>query len=159
MAEIRISTAGIKLYYGVEATAGTRPTAAADYTEIPEIVSIPALNETPNTLDATPLSQTINHVYIDALNDPGGAISLTANFSQTILTLWNDTICGAYETGIASNKNMWFCAVIPGFTQAFYMQGKPTPIGLPSAEVDSVLRCTLPVIPTGDMDWYAKPST
>lgn len=161
MAEIRISTAGIKLYYAVETSAGTMPTTMSSYTEIPEIVSIPAINETPNTLDATPLSETINHVYIDALNDNGGALTLTANFSQDLLTAWNTTIIGAYTTGQSSSpaKNMWFCAIIPGFTQAFFMQGKPTPIGLPAAEVDTVMQCTLPIIPTGDMKWAAKPTT
>ena len=158
MADIRLSTAGIKVYYAVEASTGVRPAAMSAYTEIPEIVSIPAINESPTTLDATPLSQTVNHVYIDGLNDPGGAIALTANFSQTLLTSWNTTIIGAYETGIASNLNMWFCIVIPDYTDAFYMQGKPTPIGMPSAEVDSVFQCTLNIIPTGDMDWYVKPT-
>lgn len=155
MAEIRLSTAGIKLYY---ATDSARPTAMSAYTEVPEIVSIPAVNETPNTLDATSLNETVNHVYIDGLNDSGGAISITANFSDTLLTAWNTTVIGAYNTAVAANKSMWFCVVIPGFTKAFYMEGKPAPIGMPSAEVDSVLQCTLPIIPTGDMDWYAAPT-
>ena len=158
MAELRMSTAGIKLLYAVEGSAGVRPTAASAYTEIKEPVTIPAINETPNTIDATSLNETINHVYVGGLNDSGGAISITANFSQELLTQWNTTIIGAYETGIASGKNMWFCVLIPDFTQAFYMEGKPAPIGLPSAEVDSVLQCSLPIIPTGDMDWYAAPT-
>lgn len=158
MAELRMSTAGIQLWYGVETVAGTRPTAASAYTEIKEPVSIPAINETPNTIDATSLNETINHVYVDGLFDSGGAISLTANFSQTLLSQWNTTIIGAYETAAASGLAMWFCVTIPNFTQAFYMEGKPAPIGMPSAEVDGVLQCTLPIVPTGDMDWYAAPT-
>ena len=159
MAEIRISTAGIKFYYGVETAVGAgRPTAMSAYTEIPEVVSIPAINETPNTLDATPLSETKNHIYIDALNDSGGAIGLTANMSDTLLTLWNTTIIDAYDTAVAAGKKFYFCAVIPNMTKAFYIEGKPTPIGMPSTEVDSVYQCTLPIMPTGSMDWAAAPT-
>lgn len=160
MAEIRISTAGTQLFYAVEATAGVRPTAASAYTEVKEPVSIPAVNETPNTLDATSLNAVRNHVYIPALSDSGGAIGITANMSQPLLDQWNKTIVPAYEAGQESNpaKNMWFCVVIPGMTDAFYMQAEPTLIGLPSMEVDSVFQCTLPLVPTGDMDWYAAPT-
>ena len=160
MAEIRISTAGIKFYYAVETTAGTRPTAMSAYTEIPEIVSIPAINETPNTLDCTPLSETKNHLYIDALSDSGGAIGLTANLSDSLMTLWNDTIINAYNSAQASSpaKSMWFVAVVPGMTKAFYINGKPTPIGMPNTEVDSVYQCTLPIMPMGSMDWDTAPT-
>jgi len=160
MAELRISTAGIKFYYATETTAGTRPTAMSAYTEIPEIVSIPAINETPNTLDCTPLSEEKSHLYIPALSDVGGAIALTANLSDSLMTLWNDTIINAYNTAQASNppKAMWFVAVVPGMSKAFYINGKPCPIGMPSTEVDSVYQCTLPITPAGDMDWYAAPT-
>lgn len=154
MAEIRISTAGIRLWYAVETTAGARPTTASAYTEVREPVSIPAINETPNTIDATSLNETRNHVYVDGLNDSGGAVSITANFSQVLLDQWNDEIIAAYEAGIASGKNMWFAITIPNFTKAFYMEAKPAKIGLPSAEVDSAFQSSLPIIPTGDMDWY-----
>lgn len=158
MAEIRLSTAGIKFYYAVEDTAGTRPTTMSSYTEIPEVTEMPEVSSTPETYDATPLSQTKNRVYVDGLIDPGGALSFSANFSQTELTLWNTTIVGAYNTAAASGKAMWFCAVIPGFDDAFYMQGKPSKLGLPNITVGSVLTTTLPITPTGDMDWYAKPT-
>ena len=159
MAEIRISTAGIKFYYGVESAVGAgKPTAMSAYTEIPEIVSIPAINETPNTLDCTPLSESKNHIYIDALNDSGGAIGLTANLSDSLMTLWNDTIIGAYDTAVAAGKKMYFVAVVPGMTKAFYIDGKPTPIGMPNTEVDSVYQCTLPIMPMGSMDWDTAPT-
>ena len=45
MAGIQLSTAGVKLLYAAEATAGTRPTTG--YKEISEIKSIPELNPEP----------------------------------------------------------------------------------------------------------------
>ena len=56
---IELSTAGIKVKYAVETTAGTRPTTG--YTEIPEIKSIPEFGTDINTLQTTPLSATKNH--------------------------------------------------------------------------------------------------
>ena len=161
MAEIRMASAGVKLLYAVEGTAGTRPTAASAYTEIAEITEIPEVGNTPEALDATPLSVPAGdyRVYVDGLRDPGGIISLTANFSQAMLTNWNTTIIGAYTTGIASGKSTWFCVTIPGFTQSFYFEGKPDKIGLPGMSVGDVLRCTLPIVPTGKMLWDTAPTT
>lgn len=156
MPEIRLSTAGIKMYYVVESTAGTRPTSG--WTEVPEVTEMPEVSSNPETYQATPLSATTNHVYVDGLIDPGGALGFTANFSQTELTLWNTTICGAYATAAAAGKSMWFCVIIPGFTDAFFMEGKPTKIGLPNIGVGQVLRCTLSIIPVGQMEWATAPT-
>lgn len=161
MAEIRMAAAGIKVYYAVESVAGTRPTALADYTEIAEVTEIPEVGTTPDAIDATSLSVPAGdfRVYVDGLRDPGGVVSLTCNFSQTQLTAWNTTLINAYTTGMAASKATHFCVIIPGFTEAFYMQGKPSKIGLPGMAVGDVLRCTLPIIPTGRMEWAAKPTT
>lgn len=157
MGAIRINTAGTRLWYAVEATKGTRPTAAADYTEVPEVTEIPSFDDDTPTLDATPLSAK-NRIYIDDIPDTGGIVEFTANFSQIQLTFWNTTVKQAYDTAEAAEKGMWFCVTIPGFTDAFYMQGKPIPIRLPGATVGSVFQCTLKIVPTGDMDWYATPT-
>lgn len=160
MAEVRMAGAGIKVYYAVEATAGTRPTALSAYTEIAEVTEIPEIGATPETLDATSLSVPAGgyRVYVEGLRDSGGVVSLTCNFSQTQLTAWNTTLIDAYETGIAADKATWFCVTIPGFTEAFYMKGKPSEIGLPGVAVGDVLRCTLPIIPTGEMMWDTAPT-
>ena len=52
-----MTTAGIKLKYIVEATAGTRPTSG--YTEIPDVISLPAMDSAPEALECTPLSETV----------------------------------------------------------------------------------------------------
>lgn len=156
MAEIRMSTAGIRFLYAVEETAGTRPTTG--YTDIQEVTEIPETSAAPETIDATPLSSTKYRIYVPGLIDMGGALSYTANFSQVLLDQWNDTIVPAYETGIAANKNMWFCTYIPGFEDALYFTGVPTKIGGPAATVGDVLRITLPVTPSNEPDWYPAPT-
>ena len=51
-----LSTNGIKIYYASETTAGTKPTSG--WTEIPDVVSIPAIGSTPDTIEITPLAET-----------------------------------------------------------------------------------------------------
>lgn len=156
MAEMRLSTAGITLNYAVEQTAGTRPTTG--YQEIPEITEIPETSAAPSTLDATPLSSTKYRIYVPGLIDLGGVLSYTANFSQSLLELWNETLVPLYETSIADGKAMWFCTVIPGFEDALYFTAVPTKIGGPGASVDSVLQITLPITPSNEPDWYPAPT-
>jgi len=156
MAEVRMSTAGITVNYAVEETAGVRPTTG--YQEIIEITEIPETSSTPETYDATPLSSKKYHIYVPGLIDLGGALAYTANFSQTLLELWNKTLVPAYEEAAEAGKSMWFCIVIPGFTDALYYTGTPTKIGAPGASVASVLQITLPITPTNEPDWYAAPT-
>lgn len=159
MAEIRLSTAGIKMYYAVESTAGTRPTALSAYTEIPEITEIPEFSSEPETIDVTPLSATKYRIKIPGLIDLGDVMSFTANFSQTELEFWNETLIGAYEAGIAADKATWFCIVIPDFDDAFYFTGQPTSISFPNATVGSGLTVSLPLTPTNEPAWYPAPTS
>lgn len=156
MAEIRLSTAGVTMNYAVEKTAGTRPTSG--YAEVSEVTETPEMNVTPGQIDVTPLSAKEYKIYIPDLKDMGGVLSFTANFSQTELDLWNKTIVSAYETGIAEGKNTWFCIVIPDMEDAFYFTGIPSKIGLPAMSVGAALQVGLPITPSNEPDWYAKPT-
>ena len=61
----RFSTAGMRLYYAVEATAGERPTSGL--TKIPEVKSIPSFNPSPETIDSTTLEDLNNFFLIRLL--------------------------------------------------------------------------------------------
>lgn len=63
---IELSTAGIKVLYGVEGTANTKP---SSFTNIPGPKSIPEINPEPNQLQTTSLNATDFHTYIDGLKD------------------------------------------------------------------------------------------
>ena len=52
-----MTTAGIKLKYKVESTAGTMPTSS--FTEIRDVISLPAMDSAPESLECTPLSETV----------------------------------------------------------------------------------------------------
>lgn len=153
---IQISTAGVTLNYAVETTANTRPTTG--YTRIPEIKSIPELNPEPDTLETTTLEETEYRTYIPGLKDIGGSLAFTANLTQTSMDTW-ETVVTAYETAATSGKAMWFCIIIPGLDDALYFTGQPSPMGLPSMDVSTVLETTLYITPTGEPVWEAKPTT
>lgn len=83
---IAISTAGTKITYAWETTAGTRPTTG--YTIIPDIKEVPALDSAPEALDTTTLYNEKYKTSIDGLIDLGGNIGLTANLTNEFQTAW-----------------------------------------------------------------------
>lgn len=157
MSAINLSTAGIHLYYAVEETAGTRPTAMSSYTDLEGVKSTPSMNPSPETLETTTLNETEYKTYIDGLKDLGGALEFTFNLTQELVTTW-DSLMTAYETGKETSKATWFCIVIPGLNQALYFKGNPSAIGLPETSVNSVLETTNYITPTAAPLWAAKPT-
>lgn len=155
MAAIALNTAGIKFMYCVEATAGTRP--AVNFTEIPNVTSIPAFAADINTLQATPLSAEKNHFYIPGLADPGGSFALTVNDTDAFRTVWD--ACVTAYAGLADGKRMWFEIAIPDMTKSFYFPGQPMPLGFGGADVDAVLQNTANIIPEGDYEWATASTT
>lgn len=153
---INLSTAGIHLYYAVEQTQGTRPTAKADYTDLVGVKSIPSLNPSPETLETTTLNETEWKTYIDGLKDLGGALEFTFNLTQDLVTMW-DALMEAYEAAKATNKATWFLIDIPGLTEGLYFPGNPSSMGIPEAAVSSVLEITNYITPTGAPEMAAKP--
>lgn len=148
-----LSTAGIKLYYAVESTAGTKP--SSGFVEIAGIKSIPAIGSEPSLLETTTLNATEWRTYVAGLRDTGGAIGLTFNDNDTFQTAW-ETLKSAYDTAIATGKRTWLEVVIPNKTKAFFLTVDVTELGFGGAEVDSVLENTGYVVPTSIDGWNTK---
>lgn len=154
---INLSTAGIHLYYAVEATGGTRPTKKNDYTDLIGVKSIPSMNPAPETLETTDLNQTEYKTYIDGLKDLGGALEFTFNLTQDLVTMWGE-LMEAFESAKATNKATWFLIDIPGLEEGLYFPGNPSSMGIPEAAVSSVLEITNYITPTGAPITAAKPT-
>ena len=154
---INLSTAGIHLYYAVEATAGTRPTTKSAYTDLVGVKSIPSMNPAPETLETTDLNQTEYKTYIDGLKDLGGALEFTFNLTQDLVTMWGE-LMEDFEAAKATNKATWFLIDIPGLEEGLYFPGNPTSMGIPEAAVSSVLEITNYITPTGAPITAAKPT-
>ena len=148
---LEISTAGIKVNWAVETTAGTRPTSG--YTNIPNVKSIPGYNPEPSNLQVTDLSDEEWHRYIPGLKDPGGSIGLTVNYNDTFLSAWNSLIT-AYNAAKEDGKSVWIEFKIPGM-QSFYFAAIPSELGFNGADVDSVLENVAYLTPNGEPIWAA----
>ena len=129
-----ITTAGIKLKYCVETTAGTRP--SSGFTEIPDVISLPAMDSSPEALECTPLSETVWKRYVLGLKDPGSSVDVEANDTTAFRTAWAN-MTTAYTTAAASSKATWFEIMIPS-RQSFYFSAAPADLGFAGASINSV---------------------
>ena len=157
MARVGNSTIGMKVFYAVEQTAGTRPTAASAYTQIPGIKEIPGLGEEATAIDVTPLEELEFMRYVAGLKDTGGNIAFVANNTNAFQTAWS-TLVTAYQTGIADDKNTWFCITHPNLENAFYFTGEPVNLGLSAASVNEALNANANVVAGEVTGWAAKPT-
>lgn len=147
-----LSTAGIKLYYAVGASA-SRPTTG--YVEIAGIKSIPEFGSEPSQLETTTLNATTWRTYVAGLRDTGGAIGLTFNDNDTFQTAW-ETLKSAADTAKTSGYKTYFEYVVPGKTDAFVFAADVAELGFGGAEVDSVLENTGYLVPTEILGWDTK---
>lgn len=147
MPDVELSTAGMKVKYAVETTAGTRPT--ADYTMLHGVKSIPAIGSEVNALDSTPLDKRWR-TYVEGLHDAGGAINLTVNDYETFRTDWAALVT-AYEA-LTGGKRLWIEIAYPPESDldSFYFPASPASLGFGGADVDSVLENTPSLLPHGD---------
>lgn len=150
MGGIAISSAGIKVMYAVETTAGTMPTSGAKV--IPDIKEIPDFNVEPEKLETTTLENTEYKTFIPGLKDLSNASGYGANFTQTLLDFW-DELYEAFETAKADNKKVWFFIVVPGWTKCCAFTGEPSKMGLPGVGTNAVFETTAYITPTGEPKW------
>ena len=162
---IALSSLGVRVYYTM-ANGGTTPPTTGEFTEIPEVKSIPSLSPAPDTLETTPLSNTEYKTYINGLKDLGGALEFTANLTQKLLDKWNGTGTGdsviekfdSLTEEANKDKALWLCIVHPQLTNAVFFTFEPAKLGLPEIAVNSVLEATLSITPTGEVYWATKPT-
>lgn len=156
--EIRLAIAGSYLSYAIESVAGTRPTSG--YTMVPEVTNIPELASADyDTIDMTPVNETVQHQEITGLRQAPGTLTFEANLSDTLLTFWDNTLIPAYETAIAANKRMWFVVIIRGMDQAYYFTAEPKVLSPSGGGAADGWKCTLPITMTNTPQWFAKPGS
>lgn len=153
MSGIALTTAGVKVWYAVETEAGKRP--EAGYKHIEDIKETPDLNPEPEAHETTDLEQTECKTYTPGLKDLGGALGFLANFTQKLQTEWA-SIVEASETAIAAEKKVWFQITHPKLSEAVFLPGIPSPMGMPQMSVNGVLETTVYITPTGAPVWEPK---
>lgn len=124
-----ISTLGITFGYGVESTAGTKPTSFKQLHRINKLGGISISNE---KIDASALEDFVKR-YVQGIGDTGGEFPVTVNFTPETKKEWADVI-SAYKA-LTGGKAMWFETVIPGFDESFFIVAQP-PTAIPQPELD-----------------------
>ena len=124
-----ISTLGITFGYGVEDTAGTKPTSFKQLHRINKLGGISISNE---KIDASALEDFVKR-YVQGIGDTGGEFPVTVNFTPETKKEWADVI-SAYKA-LTGGKSMWFETVIPGFDESFFIVAQP-PTAIPQPELD-----------------------
>lgn len=124
-----ISTLGITFGYGVETTAGTKP---STFTQLDRINNIGGINIENEQIDASALEDYVSK-YIQGRGDTGGSFPVTVNFTEETADQWTDVI-SAYNTAKASGLRMWFETIVPGFDDGFFVVAQP-PTAIPQPEM------------------------
>ena len=124
-----LSTLGITFGYGVEATAGTKP---SSFTQLNRINNIGGISMDVEQIDASALEDTQTK-YVAGRADTGGTWAVTVNFTDETADEWSDLI-DAYNTAQASNLNLWFEVILPNQSDAFFVVAQP-PQQLPMPEI------------------------
>ena len=117
--EAGISTLGITFGYGVETTAGQKPTA---FTQLHRINNIGGISIQPEQIDASAIEDLVSR-YVKGRADTGGSFPVTVNFTPETMEEW-ETLINAYKE-LSGGKRMWFETVIPGFTKSFFVVAQP----------------------------------
>lgn len=159
-----VSTAGIKISYCVEQTAGVRPTSGYQEKEsgatlnIAEYVTgISGLTADFEQYDVTPLAETERHRFVKGLQGNDGNLSLSCNINPTSRNDWG-LIVSAYEA-LTGGKGMWFAFTLPGDTQSAYFRCIPCPMGFPDVESASAVQGAVQLIENQYAGWAANPTT
>lgn len=129
MAVAGIATLGVTFGYGVEGTAGQKPTNFKQLTRINSIGGITIENE---QIDASALEDLVSR-YIQGRGDTGGSFPVGVNATPETITEWGQVI-EEFRMAQADGKRMWFETIIPGFDEAFFAVAQP-PIAIPQPEI------------------------
>lgn len=159
-----VSSAGIKISYCMEGTAGVRPTSGyqekepgatlniADY-----VTGISGLTAEFEQYDVTPLSEQNRHRFVKGLQSNDGNLSLSCNINPTSRNDWG-LIVSAYEA-LTGGKGMWFAFTLPGDTHSAYFRCIPCPMGFPDVESASAVQGAVQLIENQYAGWAANPTT
>lgn len=150
-----LSTIGVKVSYCVETSTGVRPTSG--YKVLSGIYSTPSFNIAPNTTDAGDFSNEKFTTKLQLLSELPDNLEFGMRFGEQSATDWNDLV-SAYETGIATSKETWFCIDIPKYSKSIFITGRPSALGMPELQYNSGIDAVGYVTPTGEPVYEADPS-
>lgn len=151
MARIDLITAGAKIGWAVETTAGERPTS---FEHLIGVETIPELNEAPDIIDTTTLDETTTRVGQPGLAALPSASSLVVNLTNVIDGQWKRVV-EATKTAEAAGRRLWFAMTVPGLDEGYVYPCSVTTPGAPGVETGGKLSTNLYFTKTGDVERVA----
>lgn len=134
-----LTTLGVTFGYGVETTAGTKPTT---FTQLKRCNSIGGISLETEQIDTSALEDYITQ-YAAGRQDTGGTWEVTFNMNPDVIT----AIKKLYEdasTAKESNKGVWFQVMFPDMPDAFFVIAE-TGREIPLPEISQNEAATLPI--------------
>lgn len=145
--KVDLSTIGLKVGIAFETIAGQHPT--SDYYPIPKVTEIPDMDFDPDTIDVTSFENTVYKSYIDGLKDTGGVLSLTANYTEYGVDLW-DAHAKKAEDSVTGLIN-WLCISIPRVSMQYFIPIKAIKTGLPTTPLNDKISIGYKFTVVGDI--------
>lgn len=134
-----VSTVGALTGYGIEETAGTKPTT---FKMLHRINSSDEISIDTETIDASALEDEIEK-SIAGRGSTGGTFGVTVNLTDETLTEW-ETLISEYQSAKASGKALWYEEYYPALQKAFFTKVEPpTIIPKPAREQNGLLTVTM----------------
>lgn len=130
-----LSTLGIVFSYGVETTAGTKPT---KFNILHRCNDIPEITLETETIDASALED-MQSRYIAGRQDTGGEWNPVFNITDDVITELEDMM-EASATGLETGLRTWFQVTVPNLAKSFFVVGQPgSKIPLPAMAQNELL--------------------
>lgn len=134
-----LSTLGIKLAYGVETSAGVKPSA---FSQLERINSIGGIAMDTEQIDASALEDLVTK-YIAGRQDTGGTWSVDFNYTSETAEQWKGAI-SAYNAGKSAGLNTWFEVLVPNQEDAFFVIAElPQEIPMPELSQNELLTVSM----------------
>lgn len=137
-----LSTLGITFSYGVETTAGSKPTAFTKLERCSEISGIALETE---QIDVSTLEDFVSK-YVAGRQDTGGTWEVTFNMTdETIAQL--TAMMEAAATAFSGGKQTWFQISHPNLAKAFFVVAQPgSAIPLPDFAQNEALTAAISLV-------------
>lgn len=125
MAQAGISTLGVTLSYGIETTAGQKPTS---FTVLHRINSIGGISIEPETIDASALEDTVTR-SVAGRGTSAGNFAVGVNVTNDTIAEW-EAVIAAYKDVMDDGLRVWWQVSNPSLERAYFVAAQP-PLEIP----------------------------
>lgn len=134
-----LTTLGVKFGYGIETTAGQKP---STFTQLHRCSSIGGISLETEQIDVSALEDLVSQ-YAAGRQDTGGTWEVVFNMNQDVITairkLYSDSVAAR-----PSNLATWFEVIFPDLNEAFFVVAE-TGREIPLPEIGQNEAATLPI--------------